>query len=201
MATEQWMRDAAREIVNGAYAIHGTVDVFGVMKDAEIEGLAQIIAKHALASHAAPTPPLFTPETVELLKKHEAEMEAAPRATEEQPDLREALQFVKRKIEQWAPEAKQGPTDAWGGLALWIESTLGSTHAAPAAQPGQMEQAQMEWAIKDISTRYHHALFCRDESCHECNYWREIISRGPAPQMEGAMQAGSQADPPSGEGK
>ena len=68
------------------------------------------------------------------LRKSEAE-NAALRAQVE--GLRAALEFAMKRIEQWAPDARKGPTDAWGGLVLWIKSALAEAALATQLPPGK----------------------------------------------------------------
>lgn len=55
---------------------------------------------------------------------HKAAESRGPAPDERAEEAIRALKFVRGKIAQWKDEAAAGPSDAWGGLVLWIDSTL-----------------------------------------------------------------------------
>lgn len=69
----------------------------------------------------------WPPSTDEICRFAEAyASHRVEQAERERDGLRTALEFVLQRVEQWAPDARRGPTDAWGGLAIWIKSALQS---------------------------------------------------------------------------
>ena len=65
-------------------------------------------------------------------------------------------------------------------------------HRAALTQPLLPNREQMEWAIRDISEKLRHAVYCMDRRCKQCNSMKELIETGITPitpQTEGQFTA------------